>query len=181
MRIVLALTGSAMLLTACGQGGSSSSAPVKRQPGSWSQKSEILELSGPGITAENKAQMQQMMNMASGTTVCVTPEFAAAEDIEKNVTNMGNKQGTCTFGKKNITASTVSFTADCKDPAGNAVRINAEGTLATTEQTIKMTVESVGDVKNGGKLVMNVSAKRLGECKPGELTPPVPATTPAKS
>lgn len=178
MRIILALTGSAMLLTACGQ---SSSAPVKRQPGSWSQKIAIAELSGPGITPETKAQMQQMMDMMSGVTVCVSPELAASEDIEKNLTNMGGKQANCTVGKKNISGSTISFTAECKDASGKTARITADGTSAPTEQNIKMTVESIDDAKNGGKLVMNITAKRDGECKPGERTPPLPAATPAKS
>lgn len=178
MRTFIALTGSAVLLAACGQ---SSSAPVKRQPGSWSQKIEIAEFSGPGVTPEQKTQMQQMMNMASGVTICITPELAAAEDVEKNLTNMGGQQAKCTVGKKNISGSVISFTADCKDPSGKTTRVTAEGTTAPTEQNIKMSIESVGDTKDGGKLVMNIAAKRNGECKPGEMTPPAPAASPAKS
>ena len=174
MRIVIAVGAAAVLLAGCSK---TDSGPAKRQPGSWSQKIEIAEFSGPGVTDAQKAQMQQMMNMASGTTVCITPELSAAEDIEKNLTNMGGQAGNCTVADKTLTGSAIKFVANCKNQ-GKDIRITADGSNSTTEQTIKMTVESVGATADGGKLVMNVSAKRLGECKPGEFTPPVKGAKP---
>ncbi|MFC3581350.1 DUF3617 domain-containing protein [Sphingomonas hylomeconis] len=177
MRITIAATAAALLLAGCGQ---SNSAPPKRQPGSWSQKIDIVEFAGPGVTAAQKTQMQQMMSMVSAMSVCVTPEASAQEDIEKKLTDMGGQAGNCTVSDKNISGGTLAFTANCKDK-GKDVRISANGTNTATAQDIKMTIESVGAASDGGKLVMNVSAKRNGECKPGEFTPPVQSATPAKA
>lgn len=177
MRIAIVAVGAAVLLAGCSK---TESGPAKRQPGSWSQKITVEEFTGPGITPAQKTQMQQMMSMASAMTVCITPEAAAAEDIEKNLTNMGGQAGNCVVADKNLTASKISFTANCKDK-GKDVRIVADGSNSPTTQDIKMTIESVGASKDGGKLVMNIAAKREGECKPGEFTPKPQATAPAKA
>ncbi len=176
MRIAIAATTAVTLLLAgCGKG----DAPVKRQPGSWSQKMEVVEFSGPGVTPEQKTQMQQMMSMVSQMTVCLTPEAVAREDIEKNLTNLGGMAGNCTVSDKTVGGGTVKFTANCKDK-GREVRMTVDGTNGATAQKFRVSVLSAGANSDGGKLVMDVSGKREGECKPGELTPPpAPAGSPA--
>lgn len=174
MRTIIAIASIAVFVSGCGQSG-----PIKRQPGSWSQKIEILEFAGPGITPEQKAQMQQMMNMMAGVSVCISPEFAAQEDPEKNLTAMGGQQNNCSVSDKVLTGGKIAFTANCSKD-GKAVKLTADGTNSATEQNIKMSVESAGANNDGGKLVMNVVAKREGDCKPGQFTPPVPkAAAPA--
>ncbi len=177
MRTIIVLAGTALLVTACGKG---DSGPVKRQPGSWSQKIEIVEFAAPGVRPEQKAQMQQMMNMMAGVSVCITPALAAQENPERNLTAMGGSQDSCKVVDKKFSGGKIAFTANCSQ-AGKNVKLTANGTSGATEQNIKMTVESVGAQNDGSKLVMNVSAKREGACKPGEFTPPVPkpAATPA--
>ena len=177
MRITMAVAAAALLLTACGE---DNSPPSKRQPGSWSQKIDIVEFTGPGIDAAQKTQLQQMMTMASSMSVCITPEAAAREDIEKNLTSMGGQAGSCTVTDKKIAGTKLAFTANCKDK-GKDVRITADGTNTPTEQNVRMTVETVGATKEAGKLVMSITAKRNGDCKPGEFTPPAPAAEPTKA
>jgi hypothetical protein len=176
MRITIAAATAAILLLAgCNK---TDSAPAKREPGSWSQKIEIVDFTGPGVTPAQKAQMQQMMNAVSGMSVCITPELAVQEDIEKNLTNMGGQQGNCTVADKKIAGSTLAFTANCKDK-GKDVKITADGSNTPTVSIVILIFCSVGATADGGKLVMNVSAKRNGECKPGEFTPPAPAAAAA--
>lgn len=181
MRIAIAaITAATATLSLAGCG---SDAPVKRQPGSWSQKMEVIEFTGPGITPAQKAQMQRMMEMVSKMTVCLTPDTVAREDIEKNLTNLGGAAGNCVVADKQIGGGKVSFTANCNEPGkggatGKRVRMTVAGTNSATEQSFRVTVESTDASSDGGKLVMNVSGKREGECKPGELTPPPPPTTP---
>lgn len=181
MRIAIAATTAATLLLA----GCGSDAPVKRKPGSWSQKMEVIEFTGPGITPAQKAQMQQMMQMVSKMTVCLTPETVAREDIEKNLTNLSGAAGNCVVADKKIGGGKVSFTANCNEPGkdgaatGKPVRMTVAGTHNATEQNFRVTVESTGASSDGGKLVMNVSGRREGECKPGELTPPPPPVPPS--
>lgn len=181
MRIAIAaITAATLLLAGCG-----SDAPVKRQPGSWSQKMEVIEFTGPGITPAQKAQMQQMTSMVSRMTVCLTPETVAREDIETNLTHMGGGAANCVVGDKKIGGGTVNFTANCKQPGAagrpgdKQVRMTVAGTNSATEQSFRVTVESTGASSDGGQLVMNISGKREGECKPGELTPPPPPAAPA--
>ena len=171
MRTFIALAGLALLTAACGK-----AEPVKRQPGSWSQKIEILEFTGPGVTPAQKGQMQSLMNFASGMSMCVTPEMAAQEDRQKALATLGG-QGDCTVTSNDISGSTIAFVTECKE-AGKTVRVTADGTSSGTAQNIRMTVETVAGAKDAGKLVMNVVATRNGECKPGDINPTIPATTP---
>ena len=164
MRYFIAMAGLALLTTACGK-----AEPVKRQPGSWSQKIEIAEFTGPGITAAQKSQMQSLMNLASGMSMCITPDMAAQEDMQKTLASMGG-QGNCTVVSKDISGSKIVFVTECKEP-GKTVRVSGDGTNTGSAQNVKMTVETIGDTKNASKLVMNVTSSRTGDCKPGDITP----------
>lgn len=174
-----------LLLTACGEkaadgsaaGGaiSDSSAPVLRQPGSWSSKIEIVKLEGPGMKGTEKAEMQAMMNMMGSVSICLTPEAVAQEDVTKNLEQMGSQGGECTFDKKDVSGNRVSFAATCKMRDGASTKLSAEGKNDATSQDF--TISSSGTKPDGtpaGEMVMRVTGKRTGECKPGDITPPTP-------
>jgi Protein of unknown function (DUF3617) len=179
------IAGSALLtLAACGEkatkGGSdgpiaASSAPVQRQPGSWSTKIEIVKLEGPDIKGGEKEQLQAMMNMMGNVSICLTPEAVAQEDMSKNLEQLGAQGGECKFDKKDVRGNRISFAATCKSGDGGAAKLSAEGVNDATTQDI--TISSAGtkpDGKPAGEMVMRITGKRTGDCKPGDITPPTP-------
>ena len=193
MRALAFLMGAAALaLGACGDsatkdgGGSlaSSDAPVKRQPGSWATKIEIVKLEGPEVKGGEKEQLQAMMNMMGNVSVCLTPEAIAAEDIGKNLEQMGAQGGECTFSERDISGNKIKFAATCKSGNGGTAKMTATGSNSATAQDFTVsTVATKADGKPEGEMVMRITANRTGECKPGDITPPTPpkAAEPTKS
>lgn len=175
----------ALLLAGCSDSGSNKAAgdgaiadsaePVKRQPGSWTTKMEIVKLEGPDIKGGEKEQMQAMMNMMGNVSICLTPEAVAQEDVAKSLQDMSNQGGDCTFQKKDISGNRVSFAATCKSGDGGTAKISAEGKNDATSQDITITtVGTKPDGKPAGEMVMRISGTRTGECKPGDISPPTP-------
>lgn len=156
--------------------------PVQRQPGSWSTKMEIIKLEGPDIKAGERDQMQAMMNMMGSVSICLTPEAVAREDITKNLEGMSNQGGECQFDKKDIRGNRVSFAATCKTKDGGGAKITAEGKNDATSQDI--TISTRGTKPDGsaaGEMVMRITGTRTGECKPGDITPPMPGSAPGQA
>jgi len=184
MRALAYLMGAAALtLGACGDsakdapGGSvaASSDPIKRQPGSWSTKVEIVKLEGPDVKGGEKEQLQAMMNMMGNVSICLTPEAVAAEDMSKNLEQMGAQGGECTFEDREIKGNSIKFAATCKSGDGGTAKMTANGTNSATSQDFTIsTVAMKADGKPAGEMVMRVTGQRTGECKPGDITPPMP-------
>jgi len=153
---------------------------IKRQPGSWSQKVEILKLEGNGATPETKAQMQKMFDAMAAMSICITPAAATKEDLSKNLEQMGARGQNCSFGKRDTTGSTIGFDAVCKQADGGSMKLNASGTITPTAQDMTMTMDGVdASGKPQGTMQMRIRATRGGDCKPTDITPPdVPAAAP---
>lgn len=184
MRAMVYLASAAALaLGACGDsapGGSGGSAaasadPVKRQPGSWSTKVEVVKLEGPDIKGGEKEQLQAMMNMMGNVSVCLTPEAVEAEDLGKNLEQMGAQGGECKFEERAISGSSISFAATCKTGDGGTAKMKASGSNSATAQDFTIsTIATKADGKPAGEMVMRITGQRTGECKPGDITPPTP-------
>lgn len=164
-----------LFATACAPEGQ-----IKRQPGSWSQKIEIVKLEGKGATPDTKVQMQRMFDAMSGMSICLTPAAAAKEDLGKNMEQMGSHGQNCTFGKRDVTGSTIGFDAVCKQANGGTMKLTANGINAPTSQDVTMKMEGFSTTgASEGVMEMHVSAKRNGDCKAGDITPPEAPATPA--
>lgn len=189
-RILLLAAASGLMLAACGDkaadGGKSESAAAnapseKRQPGSWSNKIEVVSLEGEGVTPGAKDEMNQMFAAMSGMSICVTPEAAAAEDRTKALSEFGSRGAACTMEKQRYSGKDVEFAATCKGEDGRTMKMAAKGTAGATAQDITMTMTSIkADGAREGEIVMRVSGERKGECGPNDITPPAPgAAAPA--
>lgn len=190
MRALAFLMSAAVLtLSACGDSATApdssvkaSSEPVKRQPGSWSTKIEIVKLEGPEVKGGEKEQLQAMMNMMGNMSICLTPEAIAAEDIGKNLEQMGSQGGECTISERNISGNSIKYAATCKTGDGGSAKMTANGSNSATAQDFTVaTVATKADGKPAGEMVMRITANRTGECKPGDITPPTPTKEPAKT
>jgi hypothetical protein len=149
---------------------------IKREPGSWTQKVEILQLEGKGATPQVKAQMQAMFDAMAGMSMCLTPDAAAKENLAETMQQIGTR-----VDKHDDTGPTIGLSAACPQPGGGVVKLNVTGTNATGDRNL--TMKSEGFTAKGAKegvMEMRVHAIRSGPCKPGDITPPAtPATTPA--
>jgi len=154
---------------------------IKREPGSWTQKVEILQLEGKGATPQVKAQMQAMFDAMAGMSMCLTPDAAAKENLAETMQQIGTRGQNCTVDKHDDTGPTIGLSAACPQPGGGVVKLNVTGTNATGDRDL--TMKSEGFTAKGAKegvMEMRVHAIRSGPCKPGDITPPAtPATTPA--
>lgn len=163
-----------LALAAC-----SPSGPVKRQPGSWSQKVEILKLEGKGATPETKVQMQKMFDSMAAMSVCLTPAAAAKEDFSTAMEQMASRGQNCSFSKKDVNGGKIDVQATCKQPNGGTVKMTISGSNAPTAQ--QMTMQTEGYAPGGAKegtMQMKITSTRSGDCKPGDITPPEAPATP---
>jgi len=167
----VAALAAATMLAGCGP-----KPPVKRQPGSWSQKVEITRFEGKQADPRIRQGMQQMFDAMSGMRVCLTPDFVAREDISKRMAQLSGQGSACTPDKTASAGSTIAFAATCKQ-AGSTVRMAANGTTDGASQDFTIKIESTDAAgASEGIMEMHVTSKREGECTPGELTPPANAT-----
>jgi Protein of unknown function (DUF3617) len=185
-RILIALS-AGIVLASCGTAGggnnstaatTAQAAPVHRKPGSWSTKMEIPRLEGKDVKPGMREQMQQMFAPMESISLCITPEFAAQEDVSKNLEQSAGSSD-CKFDKREVNGATVDFSAMC-DRDGKKVRMTAHGTNSETSSDVTMTIEPV-DASGGMSLMeMHIVSTYNGACKPGDLTPPPPAKEPAQ-
>ncbi|WP_242186781.1 DUF3617 family protein [Sphingomonas sp. CARO-RG-8B-R24-01] len=146
---------------------------IKREPGSWTQKVQILRLEGKGATPQVKAQMQAMFDAMAGMAICLTPEAAAKEDLAQTMEQIGPRGKNCKIGKRDETGATVGLSAVCPQEGGGTVKLSVTGTNATGDRD--MTMKSEGFDAKGvaeGVMEMRVHAVRSGPCKAGDITPP---------
>lgn len=157
-----------LFVAACGP-----EAQIKRQPGSWSQKIEVLKLEGKGAKPETRLQMQKMFDAMAAMSVCVTQAAVDKEDLAKNLEQMGARGQNCTFSNRDATGATIGFDAVCKQADGGSMKLTAAGSNAPTAQDITMTMVGTDAAgKAQGTMQMRVRATRNGDCKPGDITPP---------
>ncbi len=156
-------------------GAAASGEAAKRQPGSWSQKAELLELTGPQVKPGEMEQMKQVMNMVGAVSICVTPEMAAAESITDNLKDMGGDGADCTFDKQNISGGRMDFAATCKAGDGT-VKMAGTGTHSATAQDFTLTTSTLGPGGEAqGTMKMRIVGKRTGECTNRDMQVPANA------
>lgn len=178
--MVLAFAGS-LVLAACGDKGAAEQAPPEKpQPGSWTQKIEVLELSGEGAPANAREELNAMFAELGNATLCITPELADRMDIAKRVADLASQGGDCRFGRRISSGKNVDFSATCEGPSGS-MTIAGKGISGTTAQDVTATITGLkpdGSVK--GKMVWHVTGERKGECGPDDIVIPVPEAPVAK-
>lgn len=155
---------------------------IKREPGSWTQKVQILRLEGKGANPQVKAQMQAMFDAMAGMSICLTPEAAAKEDLAQTMEQVGTRGQNCKIGEHDETGPTIGLSAVCPQAGGGTVKLSVTGTNASGDRNMVMKSEGF-DAKGGsqGVMEMRVHAVRSGPCKAGDITPPAAPATPAKN
>ena len=181
------VVGAALLVAACGNKDKGSAgaatgggAPVKHQPGSWTNKIEITKLdAGPGVDSSKvKAGLQQVFDAASGNSICITPEVAEKDNPAANIERMAAQGKKCDFSRKVADGERLDFAGICSDANGTKVRIAITGTNGATAQDLTVVSEPVDPTgATRGSMEMHVASHRTGDCKPGDMKAPLPGTT----
>ncbi len=181
---------SSLALAACGDkaakdgesGKAASNEPAEKpQPGSWTQKIEVTEMTGPNVSADAKDKMNAVFATLSGQTVCMTPELAAQQDMSKNMSEMASQGGNCTFERQIASGKNVDFAATCKGPMGD-MKIEGKGTSGAAAQDMTLTITGLNpDGSVRGKMTWHVTGERKGECGPNDIALPPPPAPAAKS
>ena len=138
--------------------------PPKRQPGSWSQKVEIVKVEGKDAD-KIKAQMQASLAMMGNISICVTPDMVAKEDPVANLKKF-NSDGSCKVDKQDFEGKNVSFSGTCKGPGGEMGKIDASGTLSPTAQDFTVSIDATTKVE------IKTHAVRNGDCTAKDLKIP---------
>lgn len=157
----------ALVLTGCSKSGP----PPKRQPGSWSQTTDIKRVEGTNAD-QNRAALTALFKSMDSVTICVTPEWAEKEDPTAKIEKLGGAGRTCTFDKKSVAGGNLDVAGTCKDVTGESAKIAATGTLGATDQDMTMTVEAFDPygVKQG-LMEMRIHSVRKGECTAKDKVP----------
>ena len=138
--------------------------PPKRQPGSWSQKVELVKVEGKDAD-KIKAEMQPGMAMANSMSICVTPEMAAKEDLVDSIKKM-TSTGECKIDQQDLEGKNISFTGTCKGANGESAKVSLKATLSATSQ------DSTRTIDGPTKIEIKTHATRNGECTAKDLKIP---------
>ena len=134
-------------------------------PGKWEQKATLLEIDAPGMPPEARQMMSQAMDQVQVHEVCLSPE--QAKSPKEDFFTGADKN--CRYEHFNWGGGKIDLKLNCKHP--NATQAMAMvGTYSPEAYSMTMTATNVG----GGPMEqmvmkMKVDAKRVGDCKPGEV------------
>ena len=169
MRGIIGLVAVAVMVTACSSEKTADAAKesTKRQAGSWKNTLTLDQFEVAGAPPELKTMMQGMMTAASKEEVCMTPEFAAKENLAESLAKSQASQN-CTFSKQELVGGKLDVAAICKDNNGQSLNLKMAGTSSATTTNVK--TELTGKAPTGGdmKMVITIVSERTGDCKPGQ-------------
>lgn len=166
-KTILMAGAAAMLLGGCSM--LDNGPPPKRQPGSWTSKIEVTNVTGKDAE-KAKTQMNAMFAMVGAMSICVTPEQVAKEDPAGD---MAKKFGgeNCKFDTKDMTGKDIAFAGTCKSGAQES-KINVKGSLGTTAQDFTLSVSGT-DPNNGPQsMELKIHNQRNGECTDKDMKIP---------
>jgi hypothetical protein len=159
-----------VLITASGCGKSENAGgTVKREAGNWKTDVKLVKFDVPGMPAEMKDGMKQMMEGASGMDQCLTQEQADKEDMAAELSKAQTGGGECKWSKKDIAGGKVDIAGTCT-ANGQTVDMTMNGTMAAKKSDVTITTK--GKVPTGGdmEMVMQMTSTHTGPCKAAATT-----------
>lgn len=132
---------------------------IRFQPGRWETEVKMIRLDMPGMPPEAKRMMEQMMGKGRTIGTCLTKEQAEKPDSRF----FGQADASCTYDHFSMGGGKIDAKMTCKTSEGQQVT-TMKG--AFTGDTYQTTVETQGQGPDGKSMtmIMNVAAKRVGEC-----------------
>jgi hypothetical protein len=132
-------------------------------PGRWEQKMTMLEMDVPGMPAEMKNRMQQVMAGGQTFDSCLTPEEAKRPREEFFAGDAKN----CRYDRFNWGGGKVDVAMNCESE-GRRQAMNLTGSYTPDAYNLQMQMRANGGADAGPManmtMRMQVVARRVGEC-----------------
>jgi len=176
MRTVLLLAVSGLALAGCDKSVSLTNATpeevaqaakengVGLTPGQWETTVEIVEAEMPGLPKTTADQLKNRPDRINKHSYCVTPEEAANPGSGLFAGGEDAKKSKCKVDKFSMSGGHIEQTISCPDPNGKpAMTMTTSGTYTADSMTGTANMDMGGFMK----MKVNLSSKRVGDCKPG--------------
>ncbi len=169
----------ALMLGACGGGGSDAKSPdaaqsvspeqmvqrakgvIRPEPGLYRSTMEVLAFDVPGAPAAMADRMKQAMGSGSTSEYCLTPQEAEQgwEEMARR-----SQDGDCTVRQFDVAGGSIDARMTCRAGPGGSmdIALTGEGTPTSADMTMEMT----GDMGGMGpvNMRMRVTHRRIGDC-----------------
>ncbi|WP_374406134.1 DUF3617 domain-containing protein [Pelagerythrobacter sp.] len=179
MRASIIIVGSALALTACGDGADQPKSPeevmaaadnlVKPTPGLYRSNTEIVDFEIPGIPPAQAAQMRDLAAGLQGEeqTRCLT-QAEADEGFKPVVRRLGEgAEGiTCAFDRFDADGSDLDAALTCTGSDGTEAHMTIDGVVEAESSSMRMEMSQSSPAIPGGemRMTMKVSSQRIGDC-----------------
>lgn len=179
MRIGFLMMGGALVLAACGDGGSEPNSTdevlaeaeqlVKPRPGLYRNEASLTEFELPGVPEQQVSRMREMFvgMMEQPGEQCIT-QAQADEGYRSMVEQLaeGSQGVTCEFQSFDVDGGDLDADLQCSGPGGVDIAIGMAGQVAEEESSMRMTMQQSSAMLPGGemRMVMSVESVRVGDC-----------------
>jgi hypothetical protein len=139
---------------------------AKPEPGQYKTTTEILELSVPGLSADQTEQMKQMGQLGGGDSERCLTEEEASRGFEDMVRDMGNADENmkCDFVKFDVDGSDLDAKMKCDGPSGTGAEMVMSGTVESGETDLAMDMKVDAGPMGEMNMKMKMNSKRVGPC-----------------
>lgn len=151
--------------------GGAADAPVKRRPGSWSQRVEVLRA---GSDEAARRALQRQFDAAATTTVCVTAAAAAREAPTNRIGRLLPALGGCTFEQRPNAGGRVDIAASCRADDGSPTVLRATGNVTPTAEDLTVSLDLAAPDGAPGGIALHIVTARRGACTSRDIRPAAP-------
>jgi hypothetical protein len=142
---------------------------AKPQPGLYDTKVSLLNLSVPGLPADQADRIRSMMGNVGGdpSRSCLTKE-EADKGFEESIRKLGQAQGglKCEFTKFDVNGDKIHADMKCTGPQGMESDMVLDGTASAQQTSMHMAMTQKAAMIPGGEMhmEMQMDSKRVGDC-----------------
>ncbi|MGN6498502.1 MAG: DUF3617 domain-containing protein [Tsuneonella sp.] len=142
---------------------------AKPMPGLYKSSAKLMDFSIPGLPQDQADKMKAMIakGETQDETYCLTKE-EADKGFEDAVRKMASGQNgmKCTFAKFDTAGDSIDAEMTCSGPGGTSANMKLDGEMAAQSSRLHMKMtQKVAAMPAEMHMEMEVSSKRIGECK----------------
>jgi hypothetical protein len=130
------------------------------EPGLWQSKTDVQEMTMPGMPPEFAAKMKQSMAQSRNETSshCVT-----ADEVKKPKEGFFGGDKSCKYQHFTMGGGKIDAQMVCSEE-GSTQTTSLSGTYTSTSYAMDVSSTGSGGPQNGMSMKLHVDSKRIGEC-----------------